>query len=110
MTCQETQASIMAFIEDTLPKEDTIPFIDHVTSCSECMDELEVYYIMMSGMKELDQGVQGNTDFRQALLDELDERYEKIELENERSNLLLIVIFALMLITIIVGGFLFLFS
>lgn len=102
MTCQETQRKIMSFIDRRLSKAETQGFIEHVSSCSECMDELEINYIMTAAMRELDEGVEGETDFKKALLEELDERYEELELENERINLLLMAVFALMLVGLFV--------
>ncbi len=101
MNCQETQANILHFIQRDLPQKDMIPFIDHVMSCSECMDELEIYYITAMAMQEIDEGETLTGDYRQALLNELDDRYEELEYENERSNLILMAVFAVMLVAFI---------
>ena len=55
MTCLDTQRMIIRFINDDLSLEELELFLDHVNSCSECREELEVYYALITAMKQLDE-------------------------------------------------------
>lgn len=54
MDCRETQSHIIPFIEGKLNDEDTKALISHIKQCNDCYDELEVYFIVLSGAKQLD--------------------------------------------------------
>ena len=46
MTCREAQSCIVPFIEDKMDDERMEQFLHHIENCSECYDELEVYFIV----------------------------------------------------------------
>ena len=79
MECQEAQAMIVPFIEGRLDDEQTERFIEHVEQCSDCYDELEVYYIVMVGVKQLDEENHPIVDFNGDLKKYL--AYKKEELK-----------------------------
>ena len=55
MTCLEAQSNIMAFIEKKLP-DDVIPdFVKHMRYCKNCREELEIYFTVDVGIRQLDQ-------------------------------------------------------
>lgn len=78
MTCMETQKMITPFINDELTLEETELFIDHVNSCLECREELEVYYALLTAMKQLDEDKILYDDFSMELSAKLDKAQEKI--------------------------------
>ncbi len=53
--CRETQGLIVPFIKSELTMEQAKAFFQHIDNCPDCKEELEVYYIMMIGIKELDE-------------------------------------------------------
>ena len=55
MNCREAQQLMSSFIEDKMDEETLEAFIDHVRSCPSCYDDLEVYYMVMSGIRQLDE-------------------------------------------------------
>ena len=73
MTCLEAQSKIMAFIENKLPDDELKEFIKHVKNCDNCSEELEIYYTLIVGMKELDNEENLSTNFKKELDDKLDE-------------------------------------
>lgn len=73
MNCLEAQSKIMAFIENKLPDDELREFIKHVRSCKNCYEELEIYYTLIVGMKQLDEEDNISTDFENALDKKLDE-------------------------------------
>jgi len=55
MDCKETQRCIPLFLKDEL--EDTAQeaeFVEHVRSCSECMEELTIEYLLSEGINRLE--------------------------------------------------------
>lgn len=54
MNCQNAQSMVLNFINNKLDKEETKAFIEHVRDCKDCWEELEIYYVMLVGLKQLD--------------------------------------------------------
>lgn len=73
MNCIEAQSKIMAYIEDKLPDDELREFIKHVRGCSACYEELDIYYTLIEGMRELDVSDNISDDFRNSLNKRLDE-------------------------------------
>jgi hypothetical protein len=78
MTCLEAQSKIMAFIENKLPDDELKEFIKHVKNCDNCSEELEIYYTLIVGMKELDNEENLSTNFKKELDDKLDEEMTRM--------------------------------
>ena len=55
MNCQNAQSMVLNFINNKLDKEETKAFIEHVRDCKDCWEELEIYYVMLVGLKQLDE-------------------------------------------------------
>ena len=56
MTCREAEKLIMPFIDMKLEEEELEAFLTHVSTCPECREELEIYYTVSVGLKQLDEG------------------------------------------------------
>ena len=54
MTHLEAQSYIMPFIEGKVPDNKQEDFVIHMKNCSKCHEELEIYYTLLVGMKQLD--------------------------------------------------------
>lgn len=98
MTCRRAQSLITPFIKDKLNITDTEEFLEHINSCQECREELEVYYILLTAMKQLDEDKQLSDDFGQDLAYKLDTAHEKVlhvkfTYYRKRGILILIVLF-----------------
>ncbi len=50
----EAQSHIMPFINGQIPPDKQEEFVMHMKNCPKCHEELEVYYILLNGMKQLD--------------------------------------------------------
>ena len=79
MNCQNAQSMVLNFINNKLDKEETKAFIEHVRDCKDCWEELEIYYVMLVGLKQLDEGEELAADFRKKLQNEVESRYVEIE-------------------------------
>lgn len=67
MTCMEAQSHITEFINDQLDMTKLEEFLSHVNQCSECREELEVYYALLTAMKLLDEDKELSDNFHQEL-------------------------------------------
>lgn len=85
MNCQKAQSMVLNFINNKLDQEETKEFIEHVRGCKDCWEELEIYYVMLIGLKQLDEGGELVADFKEKLQSEVDNRYEQIRREHKRN-------------------------
>ncbi len=81
MTCLEVQSKIIAYIDGNLEKDKKIEFLRHIQYCDECKEELDIYFTMIEGMKQLDQNETLTKDFSKAL----DKKIEN-ELKQNRNK------------------------
>lgn len=82
MTCFESQSNIMAFIDKKLNDEQLTEFVRHVKHCPNCSEELEIYYTLIVGMREVDTGKELSLNFKKDLeneLDKIDSRYKTVK-------------------------------
>ena len=91
MNCQNAQSMVLNFINNKLDKEETKAFIEHVRDCKDCWEELEIYYVMLVGLKQLDEGEELAADFRKKLQNEVESRYVEIEREAKRKHIVKII-------------------
>lgn len=94
MTCLEAQSKIVAFIEDKLSDEELLEFVKHIRNCNNCAEELEIYYTLMIGMKQLDNEENLSADFKKELEDKLNRSVNHIKkTKNVRTSTVLAIIF-----------------
>lgn len=87
MNCVEAQGMVGSFIEHKMDMRTKEAFLDHVDSCSDCMEELEIHFIFYTGMKQLDQEKTFSDDFHQELMERLEKEKEKIRRHHFFSEL-----------------------
>jgi len=100
MNCRETQSLIIPFIEGQLEIDQLSAFLDHVMSCSDCYDELEVYYIALSGARQLDNDEDVISDFKSALAKFLTDNLKVVSQRKKkhlRKKLILFMCFLILL-------------
>lgn len=85
MNCREAQSLIVPFIEDKLDDEQLEAFLEHIESCSECYDELEVYFIVFSGTRQLDDKYDEISDFKGELKKYIERKKEKYHKKHKRA-------------------------
>lgn len=79
MTCLEAQSNIMAFIDKKLPDDKTADFVRHMRFCPNCAEELEIYYTLIVGIREVDNNEDTSKDYKKELQNELDKAEHKIK-------------------------------
>ena len=65
MTCKEAEKMIPLFLTDKLNNRELSHFLSHVEGCDECMEELTIQYLVMTGTSLIEEGK--SFDLRKAL-------------------------------------------
>ena len=78
MTCNKAQSLITPFINNKLTRKELEDFVNHVGSCSVCREELEVYYALLTAMRQLDEDKNLSSDFGMELDQKLERARERI--------------------------------
>ncbi len=55
MTCSKAQRLVMPYINKEISDEDLAEFVAHIDSCEECREELEIYFTVDVGLRQLDE-------------------------------------------------------
>ena len=55
MTCTEAEKMVVPYIEDKLSLSELEEFMEHIETCENCREELEIYYMVDGGLKNLDE-------------------------------------------------------
>lgn len=103
MTCLEAQSNIMAFIDKKLDDDKTVNFVRHMKYCQNCSEELEIYYTLIVGMRQLDNNSELSHNFKK----ELDDELTKLENKVKNAKRFKISTFSLFFVTAIIGLFVF---
>ncbi|MGN1085149.1 MAG: anti-sigma factor family protein [Lachnospiraceae bacterium] len=82
MDCKRAQELIAPFINGQLNTEETEAFLEHMETCKECREELEVSYSLMTAMKQLDEG----TDLSDNYIADLNHKIEECYMEGLRRK------------------------
>lgn len=56
MDCKEVQRNITAFLDEELSGKTAEKFLDHISQCPECREELSIQYLVKEGMVRLEEG------------------------------------------------------
>lgn len=54
MTCKDAEALVMPYIRKELPEYEMEEFLEHIEGCENCKEELEIYYTVDVGIRQLD--------------------------------------------------------
>lgn len=77
MTCQEVERMVTPYINDELSGDELEAFLDHIDGCKNCQEELEIYFMVDVGLRQLDQG-SGTFDIAGALERKIEDSYGKV--------------------------------
>lgn len=95
VNCRETQRLIVPFIKSELTMEQAKFFFQHIDNCPDCKEELEVYYMMMVGMKELDEDSPQSLDLHSQFEELLDRSRTEINKHHLRKTPRMVLFLAL---------------
>lgn len=101
MKCREIQSLIVPFINNQLSKDKVLDFLEHIEHCEECKEELEVYYILIIGLRQLDEEPNETLDLHGQFLEHLRVTKEHINISRMRRFPKLIILLALLAILLV---------
>ena len=55
MTCVEAEKMVVPYMKDELSPTELEAFLDHIHTCENCREELEIHYMVDVGLKKLDE-------------------------------------------------------
>lgn len=70
MNCRKARRMVTPFINHELSDKETEQFLHHVEHCSDCMDELDTYFMVYRTIDTLDAGTHHKENDFQKMLDE----------------------------------------
>lgn len=85
MTCQEAQSLINAYVNQQMDIRTLEKFINHIEYCADCKEELEVYYMLLTSIKQLDEDKNVSADFHGDFLTSIEDAKERILLRKIRQ-------------------------
>ena len=59
LTCKQAEKMVMPYINFQLDEEELEAFLNHIEDCPSCREELEIYYTVSLGLRQLDSGAGG---------------------------------------------------
>lgn len=71
MNCMEVRRMVTPFIKKELSDKEAEQFLKHIEHCSDCMDELDIYFTVYKALDTLDSGNHTEYDFRKLLHEEI---------------------------------------
>lgn len=77
MTCQEVERMVTPFINDQLTGDETEMFLNHLEECRGCQEELEIYFMVDVGIRQLEDG-SGTFDIAGDLRRKVEDSYGQI--------------------------------
>lgn len=77
MTCKEAERMVMPYIRDELDGAELQAFLTHLEGCPDCQEELEIYFMVDHGLKQLD-SASGTFDIVGSLQHRIEESYYRI--------------------------------
>lgn len=94
MTCLEAQSKIIAYIDYNLEKDEKTDFLTHIKNCENCKEELNIYYTMIEGMRQLDGNITLSKDFTKELNDRIERELKQNKKKQEflRSSVCIILV------------------
>lgn len=102
MNCKEFKNNIPAFFEDELDMRLAEDFVEHVSCCKECAEEMEIMHLLSVGLKKLDEEDGAESyDFGRILKDKLSMLKKQCEKRRNFEKLHKAVIITLNLATVI---------
>lgn len=72
LICKEAEKMVIPYIEGQLRDKELRRFVRHVKECPDCREELETYYIVYKGLKQLDEKEELSMNIIEALNEDLE--------------------------------------
>lgn len=66
MECFEVDTKLIAYLDHSLENEELQAFLKHLEKCPECREEVELFFTLMEGLKQMEEDEIQIADFHQA--------------------------------------------
>ena len=73
MNCIEARRMVTPFVDRELTDKETEQFLEHIESCSDCRDELDIYFTVYHALNSLDSGAHHEFNFKIMLEEDIRE-------------------------------------
>lgn len=83
VNCIEARRMVSAYVNKELSAKETELFLDHIAHCSDCMDELDIYFTVYRALDSLDASEHHEFNFQKML--EEDIRMERRSLFRKKT-------------------------
>lgn len=77
--CRETERLVQRYIKGELDGKKLRDFLEHIRSCQDCYEELEIYYTITEGLQHLESG--SSVDVKKDLSKSLRLSEQKVRIE-----------------------------
>ena len=67
MNCVEARRMVVPYVKGELSEKELEQFLKHIDHCSDCMDELDIYFTVYQAMDLLETGERPEYDFKKLL-------------------------------------------
>ena len=85
MDCLKAQTCITSYVDGELTGETLKEFLLHVKWCTNCREELEIYYTLIEATRQLDEGLLTTNDFMKELEEKINRELNEIHVAEERK-------------------------
>ena len=89
MTCDETRKMNMDFIYGRLEYKDMEKYLKHVEGCKDCYEELDINFIVIRGLEQMDNAEITSYNFNGLLVKKIEESKLYLKMIHKRERLLL---------------------
>ena len=97
MNCLEAQGLVMKYINNELSGPQLENFLKHIDRCPDCREDLEIYYILTTGMNQLDNDYVDTYNFHEAFAKQLDKSRKNLDISS-RGYLFKIILFDIIIL------------
>lgn len=80
MDCKKAQSLVTAYIKRQLDDRETEEFIEHISRCKECHEELEIYFTIHFALQKLDEEQNVSYNIKKMLEDDLEATERKVRI------------------------------
>lgn len=105
MDCKSVRYNMHLYMDEELSQECLEPFIRHVNHCPDCYEELEINYIMIEGMRRLEEGGAIAVNFQDEFRNRLKHQLSNILLHKRMKIQVVVVTVLVCLVGILLGSF-----
>lgn len=106
VNCTEARRMVAAYVNKELSVKDMEAFLDHIEHCSDCMDELDVYFTVYRALNSLDDGEHQELNFKKMLEEDIRMERKAIFRKKTISLVRMVLLFAaelLLLLSVYTG-------